>query len=63
MLVLLKLFINNETGGLVMTLQLTDISTSQTLCDRRADGVADLFDLDADNDGIEDVIEAGLGSS
>jgi hypothetical protein len=28
----------------------------------RNDGVADMFDLDADNDGIEDVIEAGLGS-
>jgi hypothetical protein len=39
-----------------------DILISQTLCDLDYDGVADMFDLDADNDGIEDVIEAGLGS-
>lgn len=56
------IFINNETGGLGNDLAIDDISITQTLCDRDSDGVADLFDLDADNDGIEDVIEAGLGS-
>ncbi|MBU0939840.1 MAG: choice-of-anchor D domain-containing protein [Bacteroidetes bacterium] len=55
-------FINNETGGNGNDLAIDDISISQTLCDRDGDGVADLFDLDADNDGIEDIIEVGLGS-
>jgi Rieske Fe-S protein len=56
------IFINNETGGLGNDLALDDISITQTLCDLDYDGVADLFDLDADNDGIEDVIEVGLGT-
>jgi Rieske Fe-S protein len=55
------IFINNETGGLGNDLALDDISITQTLCDLDYDGVADLFDLDADNDGIEDVVEVGLG--
>uniref|UniRef100_UPI00286B6B62 choice-of-anchor D domain-containing protein n=1 Tax=Flavobacterium sp. TaxID=239 RepID=UPI00286B6B62 len=56
------IFINNETGGTGNDLALDDILITQKLCDLDSDGIADLFDLDADNDGIEDVIEAGLGS-
>ena len=56
------IFINNNTGGEGNDLALDDILISQQLCDLENDGVADVFDLDADNDGIEDVIEAGLGS-
>ncbi|MGO4822428.1 MULTISPECIES: LamG-like jellyroll fold domain-containing protein [unclassified Flavobacterium] len=56
------IFINNETGGLGNDLAIDDISITQTLCDRDGDGIADLFDLDADNDGIEDIIEVGLGA-
>ncbi|PIF60487.1 LamG-like jellyroll fold domain-containing protein [Flavobacterium sp. 11] len=55
-------FKNNAPGGGGNDLALDDILISQTLCDLDYDGVADMFDLDADNDGIEDVIEAGLGS-
>lgn len=56
------IFINNETGGLGNDLALDDITITQTLCDLDYDGVADLFDLDSDNDGIEDVVEVGLGN-
>ncbi|MFV8442712.1 LamG-like jellyroll fold domain-containing protein [Flavobacterium sp. LB2P44] len=55
-------FKNNAPGGSGNDLALDDILISQTLCDLDYDGVADLFDLDADNDGIEDVIEVGLGN-
>ena len=55
-------FKNNAPGGGGNDLALDDILISQTLCDRDSDGVADLFDLDSDNDGLEDVIEIGLGS-
>ncbi|TDE45909.1 choice-of-anchor D domain-containing protein [Flavobacterium rhamnosiphilum] len=55
-------FKNNAPGGGGNDLALDDILISQTLCDLENDGVADMFDLDADNDGIEDVIEAGLGN-
>lgn len=55
------IFINNETGGNGNDLALDDISITQTLCDLDRDGVADVFDLDADNDGIPDVVEVGLG--
>ncbi len=55
-------FKNNAPGGGGNDLALDDILISQTLCDLDHDGVADMFDLDADNDGIEDVIEAGLGN-
>ena len=57
------LFINNESGGAGNDLALDDILITQALCDRDADGVADVFDLDADNDGIPDVVEAGLGNT
>jgi hypothetical protein len=56
------IFINNETGGLGNDLALDDILITQALCDLDLDGVADVFDLDSDNDGIEDIIEVGLGS-
>ena len=56
------IFINNTTGGLGNDLALDDILITQKLCDLDADGIADIFDLDSDNDGIEDVIEAGLGN-
>ena len=55
------IFINNETGGTGNDLALDDILISQTLCDLDGDGIADVFDLDSDNDGIPDVVEAGLG--
>lgn len=55
-------FKNNAPGGGGNDLALDDILISQTLCDRDGDSVADLFDLDSDNDGLEDVIEIGLGS-
>ncbi|MFY0712800.1 choice-of-anchor D domain-containing protein [Seonamhaeicola sp. NFXS20] len=55
-------FINNETGGLGNDLAIDDIVISQTLCDTDGDQVADVFDLDSDNDGIPDVVEAGLGT-
>lgn len=56
------IFINNETGGLGNDLALDDILITQALCDLDLDGVADVFDLDADNDGIEDILEVGLGA-
>ena len=55
-------FINNEVGGAGNDLALDDIVISQTLCDTDGDDVANLFDLDSDNDGIPDVVEAGLGN-
>ena len=56
------IFINNNTGGTGNDLALDDILITQTLCDRDGDGIADVFDLDSDNDGIPDVVEAGLGN-
>lgn len=56
------IFINNETGGLGNDLALDDILITQALCDLDLDGVADVFDLDSDNDGLEDIIEVGLGA-
>lgn len=56
------IFINNETGGLGNDLALDDILISQTLCDLDGDTIADVFDLDSDNDGIPDVVEVGLGN-
>ncbi len=55
-------FINNEVGGGGNDLAIDDIVISQTLCDTDTDGVANVFDLDSDNDGIPDVIESGLGN-
>lgn len=56
------IFINNETGGTGNDLALDDILISQTLCDLDNDEIADIFDLDSDNDGIPDVVEVGLGN-
>jgi len=56
------IFINNETGGTGNDLALDDILISQTLCDLDSDGVADVFDLDSDNDGLPDIVEVGLGN-
>ncbi|GAA3622460.1 hypothetical protein GCM10022397_05270 [Flavivirga jejuensis] len=55
-------FINNEVGGAGNDLAIDDIVISQTLCDTDKDRVANIFDLDSDNDGIPDVVEAGLGN-
>ncbi len=55
-------FYNNQLGGLGNDLAMDDIEITQTLCDTDGDGVADIFDLDSDNDGIPDVVEAGLGT-
>ena len=55
-------FFNNQLGGLGNDLAIDDINIIQTLCDTDADGVADLFDLDSDNDGIPDIVEAGFAS-
>jgi hypothetical protein len=56
------IFINNETGGTGNDLALDDILITQTLCDVDGDNIADVFDLDSDNDGIPDVVEVGLGN-
>ncbi|NHN25413.1 T9SS type A sorting domain-containing protein [Flavobacterium jejuense] len=52
--------INKATGGLGNDLAIDDIKITQKLCDRDGDGVADLFDLDNDNDGILNIREVTL---
>lgn len=52
-------FINNSPGGLGNDLALDDIRITQSLCDLDNDGVADVFDLDNDNDGIPNIYEYG----
>lgn len=52
-------FKNNAPGGGGNDLAIDDIVLRQQYCDRDGDGVADLFDLDSDNDGIPDIEEAG----
>ncbi len=56
------IFSNLTIGGIGNDLALDDIQITQTLCDFEGDNVGDLYDLDSDNDGIEDAIEAGLGA-
>ncbi|MGY0391424.1 LamG-like jellyroll fold domain-containing protein [Bizionia sp. KMM 8389] len=56
-------FVNESPGGFGNDLALDDIKIEQTLCDMDGDGVADMFDLDSDNDGIPDIVEAGFASS
>ncbi len=51
------IFKNNQPGGAGNDLALDDIQIVQTLPDFDLDGVADVFDLDTDNDGIGDIIE------
>lgn len=53
-------FKNNSSGGNGNDLALDDIKISQTYCDLDADGDADIFDLDDDNDGIPDIVEANF---
>ena len=55
-------FYNNQLGGLGNDLAIDDISITQNLCDTDGDGVANVFDLDSDNDGIPDAVEAGFSS-
>ncbi|WP_372753375.1 LamG-like jellyroll fold domain-containing protein [Mariniflexile sp.] len=57
------IFSNNEFGGLGNDLAIDDIEIRQTLCDMDGDGVADVFDLDSDNDGIPDVVEGNPTSA
>ncbi|NMH28072.1 LamG-like jellyroll fold domain-containing protein [Flavobacterium silvaticum] len=53
-------FRNNAPGGGGNDLALDDITIRQNYCDRDSDGIANIFDLDSDNDGIPDVEEAGF---
>ncbi|NRD24079.1 T9SS type A sorting domain-containing protein [Winogradskyella litoriviva] len=55
-------FYNNQLGGTGNDLAIDDIEIIQTLCDTDNDGVANIFDLDSDNDGIPDAVEAGFGA-
>ncbi|MEP1488070.1 MAG: choice-of-anchor D domain-containing protein [Algibacter sp.] len=56
-------FVNNAPGGAGNDLALDDIEIRQTLCDMDGDGVANVFDLDSDNDGIPDAVEANSTSA
>lgn len=53
-------FVNNAPGGRGNDLAIDDIRITQTLCDSDGDGVADILDLDNDNDGIPNIIEAQM---
>jgi len=55
------IFINNTPGGLGNDLALDDIVIKQTFCNSDNDITPDVFDLDADNDGIPDIVEVGFG--
>ncbi|AUC74469.1 GEVED domain-containing protein [Olleya sp. Bg11-27] len=50
---------NSQSGGSGNDLAIDDIFVKQTFCDLDGDGVADLIDLDNDNDGIPNVVELG----
>lgn len=54
------IFINNTIGGLGNDLALDDIVIKQTFCNSDNDFTPDVFDLDADNDGIPDIVEVGF---
>ncbi|MEP5338361.1 MAG: LamG-like jellyroll fold domain-containing protein [Algibacter sp.] len=51
-------FVNTAPGGGGNDLAIDDIEVRQTLCDMDHDSVADIFDLDSDDDGIPDAVEA-----
>ncbi|PWA05442.1 choice-of-anchor D domain-containing protein [Flavobacterium psychrotolerans] len=51
---------NNAPGGGGNDFAMDDIVIAQTYCDWDSDGVANLFDLDSDNDGIPDIEEGGF---
>lgn len=53
-------FVNNAPGGGGNDLAIDDIKITQTLCDIDSDGIADVLDLDNDNDGIPNIIEARM---
>ncbi len=53
---------NNAPGGAGNDLALDDMKMSQQFCDTDGDGIPNHFDLDADNDGIYDVVEVGNGA-
>jgi hypothetical protein len=53
---------NNSTGGGGNDLAIDDINIVQNYVDSDGDGVANIFDLDDENDGIPDVEEAGYKS-
>ncbi|WP_197429328.1 LamG-like jellyroll fold domain-containing protein [Winogradskyella endarachnes] len=55
-------FYNDQSGGLGNDLAIDDIQIIQTLCDTDNDGIANVYDLDSDNDGIPDAVEAGFAS-
>lgn len=53
-------FKNNSTGGGGNDLAIDDIKIVQNYIDTDGDGIANIFDLDDENDGIPDVEEAGF---
>jgi hypothetical protein len=54
------IFKNNQLGGLVGNdLAIDDILIQQRLADSDRDTLANVFDLDSDNDGISDTVEDG----
>ena len=53
-------FSNNAPGGAGNDLAIDDIKITQTFCDFDADGVADILDLDNDNDGMPNIVEAKM---
>lgn len=53
-------FKNNSTGGGGNDLAIDDIKITQNYIDTDGDGIANIFDLDDENDGISDVEEAGF---
>ncbi len=55
-------FKNNQLGGIGNDLALDDIVITQKLADTDQDGVADVYDLDSDNDGIGGIVEDGWGA-
>ncbi|WP_395043269.1 choice-of-anchor D domain-containing protein, partial [Flavobacterium sp.] len=52
-------FRNNQLGGFGNDLAIDDILITQRLNDTDQDAIADVLDLDCDNDGIGDIIEDG----
>ena len=54
------ILINNARGGMGNDLAIDDIMVS-AICDFDGDGIANSLDLDADDDGIYDIVEAGHG--
>jgi hypothetical protein len=52
-------FRNNAPGGNGNDLAIDDISIKQQYCDSDGDNIANIFDLDVDNDGIPDIEEVG----